>query len=291
MTAISLYPGDDYFGKCPQKVVEIGVKRCRVKIKTDAEIKAEAAVADRVRGAQPGDKAQSAGYNHLHPRVKYGADAWDRDLPYWEIPNCLRICGRCDEDRATNLLKLLREGIGDDSEGIREHQVEAAFLVHVFGVEANKNNLTYLTGVMALDLIVGDKSNFDEILSNYDKCSALHGCGGLLSMASWVPEKREEGIGNATLGLLGQILHRDVSMNAEIECMKGIFKQSQSVSVPEDWIIPMKEMLLLVRWCQFKLPDHVTISLEEGRGKICDLFVKLVKDSYEIDVRVRGSPC
>ena len=222
-----------------------------------------------------------------HPRIKYGNQS---DLAYSKIPEALMHEGIGEPRRAAELIHLLATGGIGRQRTAEQIARDAAFLVHVFGVEANKNNLTYATALMALRLVSGEVINFVELLHDFDSGNVygLKGSGGLLGMASYkatvtdvsldgtIDEKQV----NASLGAIQSILQIDTLSNCG-HCM-GRLQQMPGASRNhhQHMVIAAKEILTIVRWCGMVVPGHNGMTVQEALPLIATAIQSLLANAY-----------
>ncbi|MGZ5445233.1 MAG: hypothetical protein ACXW5U_25545 [Thermoanaerobaculia bacterium] len=169
-----------------------------------------------------------------HPRVLYhGKD--EKGLSYENIVNVLT-----KEDQAATAVHLLQVLAG---KAPAKDLVHAAFLVHIFGVEAHKNNLSFATALMGLELIAEGRLGFLTLLHSFDmeNLYGLSGAGGLFGMASYKTQGE-----NATLEQIASILaSKDLGLMRQIARMARHDRRFHQALV-----IPLKEMITIVRWCR-----------------------------------------
>ncbi len=156
--------------------------------------------------------ACGAYWNHKHPRVRFESGTptgkgWDREAGDWSYRKIGQFFSSLGDDRATAqaLLTLLERGVLP-TEFTTHSTPFAALLVTLFGVEANKDNTCYLTGILALQGVQRGDYTMREVFADADPSNScnLAGSLGLFPLASSERSnfygKRRCLTGRATLG-------------------------------------------------------------------------------------------
>ena len=225
-------------------------------------------------GRQTATQAQAVADTGDDDTADVQDDTEDEGKGDWSYPTIAKKFGVLDGATfARDVLSLLRTGQSRTSDASLA-QAYAGLLVTLFGVEANKDNSTYLTGILALQGIAARRYTIGEVFYQVDPGNAcnLAGSLGLFPLASSdranLDGKRRCVMGRATL--------TDCAWSEPMLMSAVLDIQPRS----RDNIIVKKEMVLLVDDVRARRPYHFLFDTSVLLQDVKKEWMALLEEHY-----------
>jgi hypothetical protein len=207
--------------------------------------------------------------NPYHPRVLFTNTGEKDDWPYSRIGK--EGAGGPEPECAGGLLELLRTGLFPSGflSGAEKTRL-AALLTLMFIVEANKDNLCFLTGVLSLIGVRDGYYTFRQIFYDGDPGNEHGLCGrlGLFPLAS---------TDGSTFEGRRHVLQLGGQPENDAQVMTACRNASSSTGAT---VMTRKDMLVIAEWCRRTIADHASVSMFQLRKRVRMELLELMVNTY-----------